>query len=280
MFRHREDRGPVFLILAVCLADIAMYLFVDSPLLLIVYSGLSIMPKARACAFNHHHQHISTFTTALPNRLLELVYALQTGVTSQAWVLHHSLGHHLNYLDQGKDESRWARADGTRMGEWEYSLITTLTAYSRAWTVGAKHPRVRRIFVTMAVLSAAIVTALVWYRTIPGLIVFVATPALALFGTAMATWTHHSNRETSSHFVACNNILNPFYNMVTGNLGYHTAHHYKPGVHWSQLPKLHQQICDKIPADAYIEPGFPWKLIEGEHGNLATPARQQPTLGR
>jgi fatty acid desaturase len=35
--------------------------------------------------------------------------------------------------------------------------------------------------------------------------------------------------------------------MVTGNLGYHTAHHYKQGVHWSKLPALHEKIKDKIP---------------------------------
>ena len=81
-----------------------------------------MLPKAGVCAFNHHHQHVSTFTSPLPNRLLEFVYALQTGVTSQAWVLHHSLGHHVNYLDQEKDESRWQRKDGTMMGEWEYAL--------------------------------------------------------------------------------------------------------------------------------------------------------------
>ncbi|MEW5738873.1 MAG: fatty acid desaturase [Myxococcota bacterium] len=259
MFRYREDVVPVVVLLCVFSVDVTVYAFVDAWWVLLPYGLLSLLPKAGACAFNHHHQHVSTFTHWLPNRLLELVYALTTGVSSQAWVLHHSLGHHLNYLDQTKDESRWARADGSRMGEWEYSFVTTVTAYWRAFQTGAKYPKQRRLFVVMGVLSLALVATLVWLRPVPGLILFVLVPFLALFGTAMATWTHHSGRSTASHFVACNNILQPFYNRLTGNLGYHTAHHLKPGVHWSKLPELHAEIAAQIPADAYVEPGYPWK---------------------
>jgi fatty acid desaturase len=259
MFRHREDRVPVLLLLVLFAVDLAVYWAVDAWWVLLAYGLLSLMPKAGACAFNHHHQHVSTFTHWLPNRLLEFVYALTTGVTSQAWVLHHSLGHHLNYLDQAKDESRWARADGSRMGEWEYSFITTATAYTRAFQTGERYPKQRRLFVGMFVATAALVAGLVWVRPVPALILFVFIPLLLLFGTAMATWTHHSGRSTASHFVACNNILQPFYNRLTGNLGYHTAHHYKPGVHWSKLPALHAEIAHQIPADAYVEPGYPWK---------------------
>lgn len=259
MFRYREDVLPVLVLLCVFSVDVAVYAFADAWWLVLPYGLLSLLPKAGACAFNHHHQHVSTFTHWLPNRLLELVYALTTGVTSQAWVLHHSLGHHVNYLDQKKDESRWARADGSPMGEWEYLWLITVTAYWRAFQTGARYPRQRRLFVAMGLLSLALVVGLVWARPVPGLILFVLVPSLALFGTAMATWSHHSGRSTASHLVACNNILQPFYNRLTGNLGYHTAHHLKPGVHWSKLPGLHAEIEADIPADAYIEPGVPWR---------------------
>ena len=272
MFRHREDRLPVFLILCLFAIDLAVYALVDSAFVIVAWAGLSMLPKAGVCAFNHHHQHVATFTKALPNRLLEIVYALHTGVSSQAWVLHHSLGHHLNYLNQEKDESRWARDDGSRMGEWEYSFITAATAYPRAWSVGAKYPRIRRLFVSMGVVTLVILTGLVAYRPFAGLALFVVAPAIMLFGTAMATWSHHSDRETESHFVACNNILQPFYNVLTGNLGYHTAHHYKPGVHWSKLPELHSEIAEKIPSEAYVEPGFPWKLASSKGAPAVTEA--------
>lgn len=260
MFRYRADRPYVFLFFCLFLVDLSVYAFVDSFWVVFVYGGLSIFTKAPICAFNHHHQHVATFRSAWANRLLEFMYALQTGVSSHAWVLHHSLGHHLNYLDQEKDESRWARADGSRMGEWEYSLNVTLTAYPRAWKVGERYPQQRRIFLVMGLLTAALIGGLVAYRPMQGLLLFVILPVILLFGTALATYAHHSDRGTENHFVASNTILQPFYNVLTGNLGLHTAHHYKPGVHWSQLPELHEEIEAKIPADAFREPGWPWSL--------------------
>lgn len=260
LFRHREDRGPVFWFLVLFAVDVAVYLSVEAVWGLLLWFVVGILPKACACAYNHHHQHVPTFHRAGLNRALELVYALQTGVTSNAWVLHHSLGHHVNYLDQKKDESRWQREDGSLMGELEYSLSVALTAYPRAWGVSSRYPRQRRVFFWMALASLALVVALVAWRPLPGLFVFVLAPAFSLVGTAWATYCHHAGRSTASHFEACNNILQPLYNRATGNLGYHTAHHYRPGVHWSRLPKLHEEIAHLIPAGAYIEAGWPWRL--------------------
>jgi fatty acid desaturase len=271
LLRHPEDRLPLLLILTLFAVDLAVWWFVRSPWLVAAWALASLLPKAGVCAFNHHHQHISTFTSPVPNRLIELVFALQTGVTSQAWVLHHSLGHHLNYLDQTKDESRWAREDGSRMGEWEYTWITTLTAYPRAWAVGAKYPKIRRLFLLMGIATVALVAGLVALRPLAGALIFVAAPLAMLAGTALATWAHHSDRSTEDHMTASNNILQPFYNWLTCNLGYHTAHHYKPGVHWSQLPALHAQIAGKIPAEAYVEAGLLWRWF----GAAPQPEQQQ-----
>ncbi len=280
MFRHREDRLPLFLMFCLFCVDVSVYLWVDNVLALLAYSLISMLPKAGICAFNHHHQHVSTFHHAWANRLLEVMYMLQTGVSSQAWVLHHSLGHHLNYLDQTKDESRWARDDGSRMGEWEYAWVTTLTAYPRAWVVSAKHPRQRRIFAVMGVLSVLLMAALVAYRPAAGLLVFVMTPLVLLYGTALATYTHHSDRATDNDFVACNNIIQTFYNKFTGNLGYHTAHHHRPGMHWSKLPALHAEILPKIPKEAFTIPGVPWRWFgtcEGAENFAPYTVAQQAT---
>ena len=45
------------------------------------------------------------------------------------------------------------------------------------------------------------------------------------------------------------NNVNPLFNYVTCNLGYHTAHHKRPGVHWSLLPQIHEEIKHRIPAE-------------------------------
>jgi fatty acid desaturase len=71
---------------------------------------------------------------------------------------------------------------------------------------------------------------------------------------------------TEDHNQASYNILNRGYNLMTGNLGYHTAHHSRHGLHWSKLPELHAQLARDIPANLYREPGIPfvWKGSEAK----------------
>ena len=62
-----------------------------------------------------------------------------------------------------------------------------------------------------------------------------------------ATYDHHSGLFTDDKYEASRNILGSFYNFSRLNLGYHTAHHIKPGLHWSELPKYHASIEKHIP---------------------------------
>lgn len=246
-FRHPADRLPVTIILVLSGVDFCLYFFAENHWLLAAYWLVMIIPKGKISAWNHHHQHSPTFRRKSLNRLLEFFYALHTGVTTNLWLLHHVLGHHLNYLDQRRDESRWQRPTGAMMGEIEYTLNVAATAYSRGFKVGARYPKKQRAFVLYTAITFAVVALLVWIKPISGLFLFVLPMVLGLLLTSWATYEHHAGLSTDNLFEASRNNLNRFYNITTGNLGFHTAHHYKPGVHWSKLPELHEQIADRIP---------------------------------
>lgn len=247
MFKNSADRVPVLIILALSVLDFSLYFLVDNLYLLGAYFYVMIIPKSQICAWNHHHQHAPTFRFTPLNRILEFFYALHTGVTSNLWVLHHVLGHHQNYLDQKVDQSRWRRKNGEVMGELEYSLLTTVTAYYRGYLVGLQHPKEMRVFLLYGALTFAILAALVAYRPGPAILLFVLPMIMGLFMTAWATYEHHAGLNTDNLFEASFNNLNKWYNLFTGNLGYHTAHHYKQGLHWSKLPQLHAKIEHNIP---------------------------------
>ncbi|CAN5587113.1 hypothetical protein BH09MYX1_BH09MYX1_48940 [soil metagenome] len=262
VFRYPDDRLPIALIALFFACDVAVYALVDSPIILFAWIVIGAVPRGGVCSFNHHHQHVSVFRVPILNRLLELMYGLQTGITSHGWVLHHAMGHHVNYLDQTVDESRWRRADGTRMKEAEYALTVGATAYPRAVRVARRTSHHVGMFLVMAALTVTIAGVLVYLRPVPGLLVFVLPMITMLFFTAWSTYTHHAGKKTTSHFVASNNILHRGYNLLTGNLGYHTAHHLRPGVHWSRLPAVHASIAHRVPADCYLSAGLPWNLVQ------------------
>lgn len=256
LFRHASDRLPVAIIAAASVVDFTAYFFLDSVWLLATYWAVMALPKGLICAWNHHHQHVHTFKPALANRLYEIILALHTGICTNLWVLHHNLGHHLNFLDQTKDESAWKRRDGTTMGVLEYTATIATTAYSRALRVGKRHPKHRAIFVRWTAITFALVFALMWHRPAAGFFIFALPMVVSLTFTSWATYDHHAGLDTKNQFEASYNIMNRAFNILTGNLGYHTAHHYRQGVHWSKLPELHKTIAQQIPEKLYLRPTF------------------------
>lgn len=251
MFKYSADKFPVALILALSAVDFAAYLFLESPWVLAGYWILSVVPKGIISCWNHHHQHVLTFRSNALNRAYEVSLALHTGITTNLWRLHHSLGHHLNFLDQSRDESRWKRANGSTMNVVEYTAIVSLTAYYRGYLVGKRYPRHQRLYLIWTAITFLLVAAIVAYRPWAGLFVYVLPMVTALFYTSWVTYGHHAGLDTDNPDEASFNTLNYWFNLLTGNLGYHTAHHYRQAVHWSLLPQLHADIAARIPAHLY-----------------------------
>lgn len=246
-FNNSADKLPVTLILLISVFDFFVFITFSNIFNLVAYWLIMIIPRGAICAWNHHHQHRNVFNYTVLNRILEFFYALQTGVTTNLWLLHHNFGHHKNYLDQTIDESRWKRKNGTTMGELEYTLSVALTAYTRGYQVGKNFPKHQRNFIIFSALTFFIVAILTVINPLNALFVFILPMISSLLYTAMVTYSHHANLDTNDVFKASYNKTNRWYNLFTGNLGYHTAHHYKQGVHWSELPKLHEQIKHHIP---------------------------------
>jgi fatty acid desaturase len=252
MFRFTEDRMPVAIILAISLIDFLAYFFLENLWVLALYPVIFILIKGCVSAWNHHHQHTPTFHLTFLNRVLEFFYALQTGVTTNMWMLHHNLGHHLHFLDQKKDESGWMKKNGKKMSSLAYTFNVTVTAHYRAFKVGCKFPELQKQFVFYTLLTFLIVGVMTWYHPIQALFVFIIPMVVSLIFTVWVTYGHHAGLNTSDEFGASYNNMNKFFNLLTGNLGYHTAHHHKQGVHWSRLPALHDKIKSKIPEDCYV----------------------------
>lgn len=249
ILKFKADRLPVAIFFTLTILDFAVFFTVERIWLILAYWLVMMPVKGLVSAWNHHHQHVPMFHSKPLNRLLEMSFALHSGATTNAWVLHHVHGHHMNYLDQNQDESRWRRLDGKTFGYIGYTLITSLTAYPRAYEVGRNHPRLQRALVGYGVLTLALVGALIAYKPVNGLFLFAFPMVTSFVVTVAATYRHHSGLDTDDHMQASRNYTHKLRNVLTGNLGYHTAHHYRQGLHWSKLPELHAQIADKIPAE-------------------------------
>jgi len=252
ILKYKADRGPIAYGVAVFILRLTLWALA-TPLICVI----SVLPLAGLSVFiapiNHHHQHVNSFRAAWLNRLYDLLLALQCGVAPYGWVLHHNLGHHLHYLNQppheSPDESHWTRADGTKMGIFAYSVHLFLHHQIDMVRVGLRHPRQFRYFLLMKLPLWGLIGVGLWLRPLETVLVFLLPALLTLFHTGWATYEHHAGLTPNDHLDASRNRDNRLYNALTGNLGLHTAHHKRPGLHWSLLPELHEKIRDQIPEE-------------------------------
>lgn len=261
IFRYPADRPVVAIVLLLFVVDLAVYALADQVWMVVAWMFLGIFHKACICSFNHHHQHVPTFHSSILNRVIEIVYGFMTGITGHAWFLHHVIGHHQHYKDQEKDESAWKRKDGSTMGEVEYAFVIAGTGYLRAFMAQNAKWRHRCQFLLMLGIQAILLGGLFYHNWINALFVFLLPMGISLFITAWHTYYHHAGLDTDNDYEASHNITHKWYNILTGNLGYHTAHHIRGGMHWSKLPAFHGTIKDKIPERLYRRPCIPFRWM-------------------
>ncbi len=258
VLRYTADRTTVTFVICLFVLQLIVW-YVATPLIAALASPALLFLCVITATINHNHQHVNVFKTPWLNRMFDLPLALQSGMGPYSWVLHHNLGHHLNYLHQHPhdhvDESRWTRKDGSVMGQTEYTLHLFLTHPIDIYRVGKKHPKIFKRYLMMRLPLYTLFGTLLYINPVNTLIVFLAIPAFALLHTCRSTYEHHASLASSNPLLASYNRLNPLYNLLSQNLGYHTAHHMRPGLHWSMLPKYHEEISAGIP-DALIHRTF------------------------
>lgn len=253
LLKHRIDILTVSVVVLLFLAQLYAYLFVTT---LGVLSVLSIVFCLLATQFSgpisHHQQHHNFFYSNGLNRLFEMIMALQIAVIPYGWVFHHNLGHHQHYLNQPPkdqpDESRWKREDGTPMGRFEYTWHNFCYAYVRANSIGKKHPYLYKKYKCYGWIFCLLLILLFLFHPLSFLLIFFIPMIFAFFLIILATYDHHAGLDTNESLAASYNKTSRWYNRLTANLGYHTAHHLNPGLHWSQLPALHKAIAHLIPS--------------------------------
>jgi fatty acid desaturase len=173
----------------------------------------------------------------------------QLGMLPYGYTLHHNIGHHRHYLDQTRDSNRWRRPDGSTMGPWEFAGRLCVAMYPTVWRIGRSHPAVFRRFLRMTAVCTAILATLIAIHPLNAFLVFVLPLPFALLLQAQATHWQHAGLASDAPLRASRSFVDRAYNLRTLNLGYHTAHHLRPSLHWSKLPAFHATIAAEIPPE-------------------------------
>lgn len=244
LLKYSIDRRSL-LIVFLCLFLQTYVLTLDlgqtSALFLIFLFVIGVLLCHAVTLINHNHRHLPTFTISFFNRSLNLLISILIGAPSTRLHLIHHWNHHRFF----RDERDWSSYKTNARGRGPRRLFTYLWLSTRNMRQNRKHLRmpiqVKKMLLWEQIslyLSILVFTFINWQ-----MLVFFILPlrASALFILLMGNLANHDQCELESPYNHSRNFTNPIENWLFFNVGFHSAHHENPALHWSRLPELHQK---------------------------------------
>jgi fatty acid desaturase len=245
-----------------------------APFVLDVFTGFEVIYAVAAFALIGEtnyllHLHIHRPFSGKPafNRILDLCLGAATGMSSSNWRIQHLYGHHrgVDLPYRGRlviEDYSAARAMAfSTLSLWETFYSPIVESFHRGILDDVTTPIRYRWAFFEQLLLLLLVAALTCWQTRLALIYLLPWYLVTHFITRYVDYLNHCGCDEGSEnaFARANNSVSWWFNFTTHNFGYHTAHHIRPGAHWTELPEIHRAIADKIP-DRHIK-SFSWSWL-------------------
>jgi len=217
----------------------------------------------------HLHIHRPFATRPWLNLLLDLSMGAATGMTASNWRIQHRYGHHKGHDLPFRASHAWEMEKFTPLRALSFttrSILPTfwhpiVESFRKGVLRNDREPINYRWAFTEQMLLIAFVLALAAWR--PWLVLGFLLPwyALTAIISRYVDYLNHygCDERSGDPYQWANNSLSPSFNWGCSNFGYHTAHHFNPAAHWTELPNLHARIVDRIPPER-LKP-FSWSCL-------------------
>lgn len=210
------------------------------------------LPFALACLLSflnavviHNHMHRGVFRSQRLNMLWRCVLSFGALYPASANVPAHNLVHH-HFADDGQPD--WADPSIVRFRWNLLNLIhfpniagpNTFAGVGR-WQAFTRQTGFVRQYVTELVVAFGLTGAALLYD-FWGALLFVALPQL--YGARCIlriNLIQHDRTDIASEWNHSRNFVGRAFNWIMCNNGYHTIHHNRAGLHWSELAEAHRR---------------------------------------
>lgn len=251
MLRHPEDRRAVtFVGAALALLGVGYLGWVRHPLTWAASCAACFL----ACVVNHNHQHHPMFRGAGRNRAFSLALTFAMGFPATTAVMTHNRNHHDRFGEADDTVHPGALRTGWRALDF---LLFPLVCLPKlvAWNLadfprlGAERPALHRQLILEHVLGYGAALVATWCAPRQALVWLWGPWAFGQWGIVAINYVQHEGCELASPLDHSQDVVGSTLNWWLLNNGFHTAHHLRPGAHWTRLPGLHAELCrDKDPS--------------------------------
>jgi beta-carotene hydroxylase len=276
MLRYKADiKSIIYMIITSALLIVQWTVIGVNPFLYTLYLFLSVA----VAVMTHNHIHVPMWKPKLLNILTDWWLTVFYGFPVFAWIPTHNKNHH-------KLNNREGDYTITYRFSEKNNLITLLTYPTisgfyqqkaiRDYLREQRHKNKEKFYLYISqyiILVSWVVAALLldWRKAI----MFVVIPQqVSLFSVLIFNYVQHVHANEESEMNHSRNFTG-FLNVLLFNNGYHTIHHMKAGLHWSQVPNEHQKI-EHLIDKSLIERSFWWYIFRAYF--LGIPIRQYRTI--
>jgi fatty acid desaturase len=213
--------------------------------------GASLCLAFFACVINHNHQHHPTFVNRRLNQAFAVLISLAMGVPATVVVAMHNHNHHV----QNNHPADFVRAS---IVDFRWNLLNlvlfpfvavarfapTKAQDIRAWRT--THPGLYREVLLERCVFYPTLLLLFALRPLETVLYFALPYLVGQWGILAINHIQHDGCDPDSSYNHSRNFVGRWLNWWVFNNGFHTAHHLRPGLHWSRLPQFHAEIRQRI----------------------------------
>lgn len=208
----------------------------------------------------HNHVHVPVFQSSAVSSLYGAWLSIFYGCPIAVWIPTH-LEHHHRFVDGPEDVTRTSRRS-TRHDLWQALVYSAACAsWQRpliASYVRRAHARRGRHWAELRAQSLALglghagmlalgIALHGWGRgTLTYALAFGLPAAIAPSLMLFTNYIQHVHCDPASPDNHSRNFIGRVSNWFVFDAGYHTVHHERPSVHWSQYAELHQARAGRV----------------------------------
>lgn len=213
--------------------------------------GVSCMLAVSVCTMTHNHCHTPVWKSRFLNRLQDYWLTLFYGYPVFAWIPTHNMNHHVLNNKEGDASITYRLSEANNLltllsypaTSGYFQQAVNVSFVKSLWTKNRK----RAWYFVSQLLLLLLFDGVAFYLDWKKALLFVFIPQqISLNVVLIFNYIQHVHTDEESRWDHSRNFLNPLLNFLLFNNGYHTIHHEKPLMHWSQLPGGHAAIAAKI----------------------------------
>jgi beta-carotene hydroxylase len=261
MLKNNADIKSLIYILITTALFITQWMFIGVNSF--IYTWYLFMSVA-VSVMTHNHNHLPMWQSKTLNTFTDWWLTVFYGFPIFAWIPTHNKNHHRFNNREGDDSITYRVSERNNF----LTLISypTISGYYQQKAIfgylkdlKANNKEKYLLCISQyAILFLWIAAAFLisWQKAF----LFVIIPQqVSLFSVLIFNYVQHVHANEESAWDHSRNFIG-FLNFMLFNNGYHTIHHHKAGLHWSNVPKAHKEIENNI-KPILLERSFWWYIV-------------------